>query len=692
MKRILITVFAVLTFFSGHAQLDRSVRPEAGPAPELDFGKYKLYELKNGLKVIVVEDHKLPRITMNLLVDRDPVFEGEKAGYVQMAGEMLRQGTTNRPKDKLDEEIDFIGASLNTSSTNIYTSGLSKYSEKLVEIMADVALNPAFPQEEFEKIQKQFKSGIESSKDDPEAVASTVHNAVLYGKDHPYGEDATIETVENVDLEDCKNYYKNYWMPNSAYIAIVGDIKPKAAKKLVEKYFGEWEQANKPQNVFKTPEEPEGVKIAFVNREAAVQSVLNLGNVIHLKPGDNDVVKMELTNHILGGGSLGRLFQNIREDKGYTYGAYSSYDEDRLIGSFTANASVRNEVTDSAITEFLNEFEKIRSKPVSPEELQGAKNAIIGDFGRALEHPQTIAAFALNIERYNLPKDYYENYLKRLGDITAEDIMATAGKYIKTNSMHITVVGKASEVADKLEKFGEIQYYDEEGNKTSKPSLPLPEGLTAQQVIDNYIAARGGADKLKKVKSIHTKMEVDMPGAPTKVTAEEMKKSPDKYKSVVEAEGMGVIQKQVYDGETGVVSGAMQAPKKLEGEDLAELKLEAMMNKELQYDELGYDMKLVKAAMVDDVKAYVLELTSPTGQKNTLYFAAESGLLLKSETTEETQRGPMTSATILSDYKEVDGVKYPYTRIINIGPQKIKMNVTDIKVNTEISDSEFKTE
>lgn len=688
MKKIFSIVLTLALAFGATAQLDRSVRPEAGPAPELDFGKYKVYEMDNGLKLIVVEDHKLPRIRINLLVDRDPIFEGEKAGYVSMAGEMLRQGTTNRPKDQLDEEIDFIGASLNTSSTGINASGLSKYTEKLMEMVADVALNPAFPQDEFDKIKKQTKSGVESEKDDPDAIAENVFRAMLYGKEHPYGEMMTVETVENVELEDCKTYYNNYWVPNGSYIAIVGDIKPKDAKKLVKKYFADWEMGNVPQNVFETPKPADGMEISFVNRESSVQSVVSIGNVIELKPGSPDEVKLRLANQILGGGSLGRLFQNIREDKAYTYGAYSSYDDDRLVGQFSASASVRNEVTDSAVIEFYKEFERIRTEPVTETELKGAKAAIIGAFGRSLENPSTVAQFALNIQRYDLPEDYYETYLSKLEATTAEEVMAVSKKYISTDNSHLVVVGKASDVAADLKAMGNLTYYDLEANVTGEPSMPVPDGLTADSVVNMYIKAIGGEENLKKVKDITMKTDVQISGAPMTINGTIVRKKPDMYKMELVASGMGTIMKQVYNGEKGKMSG-MQGTQELEGEDLEDMAQQAKFNKELDYLGEDYELKLTKVANVGDEKAYVMEVTDSKGNTHTEYYSVESGLKIKTESTEETEQGPMTNAQVFSDYKEVNGVKYPYTMNIEAGPQKIKMKVTEIKVNSGVKDSQF---
>ena len=689
MKKI-FSIFLLLSLSFGlMAQLDRSERPEAGPSPDLEFGKYKVYELDNGLKVIVVEDHKLPRITMRLLIDNDPILEGENAGYVSLAGEMLRQGTTNRPKDTLDEEIDFIGARFFTSPSLLYPGGLSKYTEELFDIMADVALNPAFPEAEFDKLQKQQISGLESQKDDPDAIASNVYNALLYGKDHPYGEITRIETVEEVDLDDVRTYYQNTWIPNNAYLAVVGDIKPKDAKKLANKYFGEWPKANIGRREYDDPEGRDQPEVAFTNRDASVQSVINLGNTIELQPGDPDAVKLRLVNQILGGGSLGRLYRNIREDKGYTYGAYSSYETDRLTGEFSASASVRNEVTDSAITEFLYEFNRIRTELVSEEELQNAKNYVIGSFGRALESAQTRGSFALNIERYGWEEDHYAEYLKQLEAVTREEVMETAKKYLMPDQILISVVGKGTEVADQLDKFGELNFYDEYGNPTEPPSMEVPEGVTAKSVIETYIAALGGREKLSAVNDMISRYDAEITGAPMSIQATIARKRPDMYMMEMTAEGMGTVMKQVYDGEKGRVSG-MQGEQELEGEQLDDMKNSAQFYPELDYLGESYELEISGMAKVNEEQAYVVQITNSEGDLTTEYYAVESGLKLREESTEETPQGPMTSSSTYSDYREVNGIMVPYTIEAKTGPQNVKLSASEVKVNSGIDDSMFK--
>lgn len=689
MKKLLSSLVGSILALSLSAQIDRSEPPEAAPPEPLEFGDYKVYELKNGLTLIVVKNDKLPRLSASLVVDNRPVLEGDNAGYVSLAGEMLRQGTENLEKDTLDQTIDFLGANLSTGSSSAYISGLSKYDKRLINLLADVVRNPAFPKEEFDKLKKQSLSGIESSKDDPDALSSRLYNSTLYGPQHPYGELETKATIENVELEDCKQFYEKNWAPNRTYLALVGDIGNWRAKRLVKKAFGDWEPQEVEIPQYEKPAKPEERVVNIINRSSSAQTVLKLGNTIDLEPGDEDVVALRLTNQILGGGSLGRLFQNLREDKGFTYGAYSSYDADRLVGDFSASASVRNEVTDSAVTEFLKEFKRLHDEPVADEDLQNAKNYIAGSFGRSMESPQTMARFALNIQRYDLPEDYYESYLQRMEKLTAQDIQAAAQKYIQAEQMNVTAVGKGAEIAPALKKFGPVTYFNFEGDTTDSPSLPLPEDLTASEVIGNYIKAIGGEEALASVKDLKMTMNAEIQGMPANMKAEAtvMRKRPNLYSNEVTVSGMGTVNKEVYDGEKGV-STSMKGTQELEGERLANMRLTAMFFIENKYQDLGYELKLSHAEMVDGEKAYALEVTPEKGPSFTEFYSADSGLKLKKVTEIETEEKSVTSIQTFGDYQEVKGVKFPHQQKV-LSPQKVTMTLTDIQVNSGLSEDDF---
>ena len=332
--KFLSSIFSVIILFSGlnlSAQLDRSVRPEAGPAPEIKIGESKTFELDNGLKIILVENHKVPRVSFQLFLDNDPVLENEAVGYLSATGDLMRTGTKNRTKQEIDEAIDYLGARLSTNSNGFYGSTMSKFTEDFLKIAADVALNPTFPEEELEKYIKQTKSGLSTQKSDPGAMANNVAKVLRYGKNHPYGEVTTEESVENITREMCLNYYNTYFKPNNAYMVVVGDIKKRQAKKLVTKYFGDWEKGEVPSHQYDQPQPPKGNQIAIANKDGAVQSVIKITYPIDLKPGDKDAIPATVMNEALGGGVFsGRLMQNLREDKGYTYGARSQLSKDDL--------------------------------------------------------------------------------------------------------------------------------------------------------------------------------------------------------------------------------------------------------------------------------------------------------------------------------------------------------------------------
>lgn len=470
MKKSIIYFLIVLPL-AMHAQLtiDRTKAPAPAPAPEIKVAEPASFILPNGLKVFVVQNDKLPSVSATLTIDRDPVLEGDKAGVVSMAGELIRRGTEKMNKATLDEEIDFLGASISTSDKSISGASLKDNFPKLIALMADIALRPSFPADELEKIRKQELSGLEQAKDNPNTIAENVVNSLLYGKDHPYGELETEATVAKVTVDDVKKYYNTYWKPNIAYLVFVGDIKPAEAKKLAVQYFGKWQKADVPRVNFKMTQPPARRYIAVVDRPASVQSVIHLVCPITLKPGSADDIPSSVMNNILGGGFSGRLFGNLREKHGFTYGAYSYLRADKLIGSFDANASVRNEKTDSAIGAFLEEFARIRKDTVNGDELTRMKNYLSGSFARSLERPATIANFALNVSRYNLPKDYYQDYLKKLAAVNGTEVKSMADKYVQPDNLLIVVVGNAKEIAKGLDKYGEVKYVDMYGNSVAAP-------------------------------------------------------------------------------------------------------------------------------------------------------------------------------------------------------------------------------
>ena len=697
MKKLSIYILSLTMITGAFAQkLDRSKVPAPAPAPKINLNQPATFTLPNGLKVFVVENHKLPKVAFSLSLDVDPVLEGDMKGYVDITGQLLERGTTNRTKQQLDEEIDFIGATLSTSANGVYASSLKKHQAKILEILSDVVLNSDFKQEELDKLKKQTISGIASSKDDPDAIAANVRSVLVYGKKHPYGEITTEETVENVTLEACKNYYKTYFRPNVSYLAVVGDVSVKEIQPLIEKYFASWEKSDVPVNKYKMPTAPKQTEVAFVHKEGASQSVINITYPVNLKKSNPDVVKTRILNSILGGSATARLFMNLREKHGYTYGAYSTLSADELVGYFNANAKVRNDVTDSALTQFMVELNRIADEKVSAEELQGMKNYASGIFAYTLQDPQTIARFAIETEKYKLPADYYATYMEQIAAVTIDDVKEMAEKYITPNNAIILVVGN-KKIADKLVEFDanqKINYYDIYGNDYVEALKPAPEGVTAETVMNKYIEAKYGVakgkaldKKLKNIKDITVRMDATIQGQSINVTR--YQKAPNKFANAITM-GTMVVQKQAFNGTIGKSSG-MQGSKDITGDDLEDLKLSSIMFLDAKYADHGITYELLGIEPINGKDAYKMVQTKPNGDTETEWFNVASGLKVKSMSVQENDEmpEPITVISELSDYKEVNGIMFAHKTKQFFGPQTLDMTVTAIEINTKLGDEVF---
>lgn len=690
MQKYIILFFIILISctISLQAQLDRSKMPEPGPAPEVRLGEPQTFELENGLKVFVVENHKLPTVAFSLLVDTDPVLEKEKAGFLGAVGELMRRGTATQTKEQIDEAVDFIGASLYTSSNSIYGSCLSKHDDSLLSLISEIILTPNFNQEELDKIKNQTLSQLKVRNTNPNSISRIVSDALIYGKAHPYGEFETEESWKNILLEDCRQYFLTYFRPSKAYLVVVGDMSFEEAKKKAKQYFGDWKSKPIPEHTYAMPTAPNMPQVALVDFPNAVQSVILIGYPIDFKPGSADAFSLTLANMILGNGATGRLFGNLRENHGWTYGAYSEIDNDILVGSFSATASVRNAVTDSAIAEILSEMEQIGDELITEEELRLAKNNLIGSFIRGLEDPQSIARYALRIERFGLPKDYYRNYLKKIEAVTIEDVQAAAQKYIRPDNAHIVVVGKAEELGDKLDRFGAVQYYDENANVFYPEKKDVPKGLTADKVIERYLNARGGKPALDEIKDITRVYEGKMMGQNLELSI--YQKAPNLY--LMKMDAGTFMQKTVFDGKTGSKSD-MAGKQALAGADLEQVKLDALIFPLKDYQELGYILKLVGVEASGEEDVYQIDITDPLGNSSSQYFSSKTGLLLKTIHRIQAPDGQeYIQASDILAYQEVSGVKIPSRIVQTVGPQRLELTASELKINSDLKKSLFKVE
>ncbi|MDO6743382.1 pitrilysin family protein [Tenacibaculum soleae] len=681
MKTKIVSLIAIIAMsFATTAQIDRSVQPKPGPAPKVQLGKVDKFTLPNGLQVIMVKNHKLPRASASLTIDNKAVAEGNKAGLSNMMGSLLGRGTTNITKDEFNEKVDYLGAQVNFYSSGASAASLKKYFPEILELMADGVKNSQFTQEEFDKEVKITLDGLKSNEKSVTAIARRVEDALIYGKNHPFGEFTTKESISNISLTDIQNNFNTYYKPNNAYLVIVGDINPSETKKLVTKLFGDWKKGNVPAVAFAKPKNVSTTEINFINMPNAVQSEIVVANNIELKLGDKDYYAALLANSILGGGGTARLFMNLREDKGYTYGSYSSVRQSRDAATFRATASVRNMVTDSSVVEIQKEINKIRYQKVSAEELKNAKAKYVGNFVMEVQKPATAARYALNIALYNLPADFYENYLKNINAVTIDDVQNAAIKYFRGDKARIIITGKGIEVLKNLEKNADykINYFDTEGNPTTKPAmtLPIPTGVTATSVINNYFKAIGGQNKVNAVKSVKITSEAKVQGM--QVSLVQKNAAPNKSLTLVSMMG-NVMQKVVFDGTKGYQEVRGQR------KDLAGKELEEAKNSTAPFADEAYKKGILdRIEPINGENSYVIKL-----DKKEIFYNIKSGLKLKEVAVVKGPQGDVKVPVEYGDYKEVNGVKFPHLMIQSMGPIKINFEVKEIKINEGVTDADF---
>ena len=682
MKTKIVLLVAILSMsFALNAQVDRTKKPTPGPAPVVKFGKADKFTLKNGLTVIIVENHKLPRASARLTVDNKPYFEGTKAGVSGMMGSLMGRGTPSITKDDFNERVDFLGANIGFGSSSAFSASLSRYFDEVLGLMADGVKNSQFTQEEFDKEQKITLDGIKSNEKSVTSAARRVENLLTYGANHPYGEYISKESVNNITLADVETNYNRYYRPNNAYLIIQGDIKPKKIKKLVKKLFGDWKTGEIPEIEIQKPINVETTEINFINMDNAVQSEISIINNIELKLGDKDYYAALLANRILGGSGTARLFKNLREDKGYTYGSYSRIRQSRYAASFRATASVRNMVTDSSVVEMMKEINTIRYKKITKSELKNAKAQYIGSFVINVQKPETVAGYALNRELYNLPENYYETYLEKINAVTIDEVQNAAIKYFRADKARIIITGKGIDVLKNLEKNSDynINYFDKYGNPSEKPemTLPIPDGMTATAVVNKYFEAIGGKEKAMAVKTTMMVSNATIQGTPLVMTTKAS--SPNKTLMTISVMG-NTMQKVVFDGEKGYQE-AQGRKTEMKPEDITEGKEANAIFKDLNYT----SGELIRIEPIDGKNTIVLKIGNEE-----IFYDMTSGLKVKAIKIVKTPDGKEVKVpTTYGDYKAVEGIMFPHSIEIKSGPMNLNFKIAEIKINEGVEDKDF---
>lgn len=692
MKNIILSILFITPALL-YGQLDRSVRPEPAPAPTINIEDSEVFKTSNGITVILSENHKLPRVSFSLRMGATDKLFGDKAGLPGIAGDLIMSGTSNRSKDELDAEVDYIGARLSAGSSSLYLSCLTKHMNKGLDLMQDVLLNANFPQSEVDRIIKQAESGLLSVQSNPQAMANNARSKVNF-PNHPYGEVMTEATLANIDRDAIVNYYKETFTPKESYLVIVGDINKEEAEKVVNKYFSSWDGVMPNTKALGTSGSTGGNQVYFIKKPGAVQSTISITFPMDIDPSSEDYLKLNVLNAVLGGGVFGnRLMQNLREDKAYTYGCRSRISVTEDGSYFSAGGEFRNEVSDSAITEILYELKRITTAPVEDDELNMTKAYMAGSFARSLEQPSTIANFALNIIKNNLPKDYYQTYLQKIEGYTTQDLFEVAKKYLTADNCNIVVVGN-EEILDKLKQFdsdGKIVKLDAFGDPKKEI---LPADITKEELIKKYVSVITMTDsekalnkKMKKFKSYEEVMEVSMDQIPFPMKMTQVWKAPNERGQKMEGQGM-VFQRSYFDGEQGA-SNSMQGGKtEYTAEEIAAKKKSVGAFPEMNYSTSGMEYELLGIEERDGKMCYVLKTNDGSSEgydyydKETFYKVASVNI--------ETNEGETTEQTVtFSDFKEQDGFIFPNEVVLSVGQGTFKGKVTSRTINAKIDMSSY---
>ncbi|HZI61274.1 MAG TPA: pitrilysin family protein [Pyrinomonadaceae bacterium] len=433
--------------------------------------------LPNGLRVVLLRSTKVPTFNMQMVVLSGGLSDkADYRGVASSTAALLREGTAKRTSKDIAEQVDAVGATLFATSglssmtSTVSVAGLVENLDQSLELFADVVRNPSFPQAEIDKYKTRTLAQLQNQRSNPQFLAAEQFQRAIYGTTHPASLIATpVESIQKLASKDLAEFHSTHYRPNNAILAIVGDVTLKEVMPKIEKAFGDWQKADVPAATIPPAPAQSASRIVLIDRPGSVQTVLQLGT-LGIERTSPDYFAVLMADRVLGGGPSGRLFLNLREDKGYTYGAYSSFGGSRFRGTWVSSSEVRTDVTEGAMKEFMYELNRLRDQVVPAEELENAKRAIVGSFALSLDQPQSLLQNIITQKLYNLPADYWDTYPQKVAAITAEDVQRVAQKYVDLGHLQVVAVGDASKARDILAKYGKVEVYDAEGKLVAGPT------------------------------------------------------------------------------------------------------------------------------------------------------------------------------------------------------------------------------
>ena len=446
----------------------------------IELPKPEEADLENGIHLMVLEDRRVPVVSFQIIVIGaggyyDPV---DHPGVADFTTSLMREGTTSRSSVQIAEALETLAARVNVSTdmslqaASLSGSSLTEHLDQVLAVAADIWLHPSFPENELARFKERQLAALMQQRTRPRFLAVERLAQAVYGA-HPASRVSTTpEALEKTTREDLVEFHRAHYIPDHAVVAIAGDISMSDARDLIEELFGEWEATGAPVPTVTDPAPIGPARVYLIDRPNSVQTNLAVGTQgINRTSADYDV--LTVMNKVLGGGATGRLFLNLREDKGYTYGASSSFTALRYRGDWDASTEVRTDVTGAALGELLGELTRIRNEQVPAKEFQDAKRSIVASFALSLESPATVLGNYVVRNLYELPDDYWDRYPERIMVVTTEEVQAVASRYLSADRLQIVAVGDGSQVKEILAEYGPVEVYDTDGTLVeSAPPVP----------------------------------------------------------------------------------------------------------------------------------------------------------------------------------------------------------------------------
>lgn len=686
--------FAALGIVTGSiiAQpIDIHKKPDPLPVKDFAFPSYTQKILKNGLKVYIVEDHEQPTVNMELQILGGNLADGDKPGVAQMVADLLTKGTKKRSALQIAQSLDGVAAGVTASSTvgmfSVRGDALKKHLPLLMDVFSDIVLNPAFPQEEFDKVVPQIIANIKSEKSSSTSVAAAMSRKIAYGYNHAYARERTEESLTSLKISDLKKYHETYFKPGTAIIAIVGDVNAAEMIPMLEKAFAGWKKGKAPA-VNVPPAQPMSQGVYFIERPGAVQSTLmTVNSTVPFKHPDYEALRMNA--NMLGGSFGGRLFKTLRETHSYTYTPGAFMSGAKHMNRFACIADVRNSVTDSALDVTLRELKRLSSETVPDEELTNMKRYIVGQYLLAYESAETIANQLLYADYTETSIDEVKKAPQKIMALSPVQLQNVAKKYLLPEQTSLVVVG-SREVLPKIQRFGKVYEYDldlqsaeDAKNKIQKVSISVDD------LLAKHKTALGGT-KLDAVKSVVSNgtATVSIGGGTASQSMEgkftEKKKIQNKRYSILD---LGRMKQEMWmNGTKGWVANPGQGIEEMPADKYAEELGDVALFKTAMLKELGYSLKVI-GKKDGNIIVEAMSKNGKTPEK--IYFDEKTMLVNKVEITQEIPGMGQAQLTVRnSDFQQFDGIMMPKMVVTESPGFTIKMAL-NYTFNENINDAEF---